>query len=404
VAIAQLTSWGVGAVVGVTSLWSTPVKLPQPPSSTISYIALDESSPPVLSWERNGTLVWAPMNALPTRTVGSADSYFFAPYRAGRAYRAFWSSGFMIDEVHGSGWRRVARLPWEPREVALASSGAGRLLVAAVGSGRHRGLWLYSLAPGRPLTRAIRLAGDQVDELSMQVTWRGRAIVAWATPSAIYARRLGGARPGGTIRLGSDRARGRGLTAAVADDGSVVVAWLRGPPGRPARVRIATMAGAATRVRTFSVGAPLQPQTSPAPAIGSNGNGLLLWAGRSDGGVQHAMAAPIAEGRPGAPVELARAAEMVAIGDTITSPDGTVEGGAWLQRSGTPRDGVYAAFARDGQLLSAERVSEEPPARPLTTSFAFDPCTGRPYLAWAAPGNAVAVASREPLSVTPTRC
>jgi hypothetical protein len=397
-------SWAAVALMGVTPGWSSPRKLPQPSGSTVAYVALDASSPPALTWYRNGALIWAPMNELPTRTVGGDDSYFMAPYRNGRAYRAHWSSGVTVDEVQRSGWRRVARLPWDPDHVEMESSGAGRLLLAASGKGRHRGLWLYSGTPRRPLARQIRLARERVVALSLRVTWRGSAIVAWATPRAIYAQRIGGPRPGPAIRLGPDRGRGRGLTAAVADDGSVVVAWLSGTPGGRARVRVATLVGAGQRVRTFSVGAPLRPATSPGPAAGRAGDGLVLWAGRSDDGTAHAVAAPIVHGRPGAPVELTQHAEMVAIGDASTSADGAVEGGAWLQRSGTPQDGIYALFARDGQLLAPERVSDEAPARPLTTSLAFDPCTARAYLAWAAPGDAIALASREPLSVTPTSC
>jgi hypothetical protein len=389
------------ALIAVVPSWSAPVRLPES-QAPIGYVELFESSPPSLTWYRYATLVWAPMNELPLRTVGSAPS-FFAPYADGRAYRAQWSPDVGIDEVQGLGWWRVARLAWEPDQLAVASSGTGRLVVAAGGGGSHRGLWLYSGMPARPLARRVRLTGDRVIALSLDVTWRDRGVAAWATASALYARRIREGRPGPVIRLARDRGGGRGLAAASADDGSLFVSWLDGRAGRPGRVRLATLAGASRRVRTFIVGAPLRPLKSPVPAVGRKGDGLLLWAGWSGDGVAHAVAAPVAHGRPYSPVELARQAEAVAIGDASTSPDGSVEAGSWLQWSGAPEDGVYALFARDGRLLAPERVSNEPPARPLTTSLAFDPCTARAYIAWAGLGS-VALASREPLTAAPTSC
>jgi hypothetical protein len=372
------------------------------PGSTIGFVALDAASPPALSWERDGVSVWAQRSAHPTRTIGAADSSFFVPYGHGRAYRAHWSSKVTIEEARQrSGWRLAATLGWEPSQLAMSSSGTGRLFVAASGRGRHRGLWLYSGTPRRPLARRFRLTVEAVAAVVVNATWHGNAVVVWATRSAIYARRIGDRR---AIRIAADRGRGRALSTALADDGSVVVTWLRGVAGSPARVQVATISGAGHAARAFSVGPRLRPQTSPEGAIGRGGDGLLMWAGRSDDAVAHVMAAPIRKGRPDVPVQLAALPEAVAIGDLGASADGSIQGGVWLQQSGDPSDGAYALFVRNGRVLAPERVSDEPPARPLTTSLEFDPCTARPYVAWAAHGNEIALSSREPLAAPPTPC
>ena len=203
----------------------------------------------------------------------------------------------------------------------------------------------------------------------------GDGTAAWATSRGVYLSRFRGTRLEPPVRVWAGRAtQERALYVAAATDGSALLAWYEAS-ARP-RLRVGVLRGRSRTASSFALGPSLIPRKAPDVAVSPNADGLVAWQG---GDVIYA--ALLRRGVPGRTRVLAGPGGTISAGDADALPAGSTQGVTWAQP-----DGVYALLAGSGRWLGPpERVSAEGEPLPaaLSTSFAFDSCSGRAFAAWA---------------------
>ena len=274
--------------------------------------------------------------------------------------------------------RRLTRGLGSANDVDVSVSADGWVAVAwSLAHGRSRRVQLAARSPGGRWSTARTLSprGTRARDTGVAITDGGAGVVAWRRRGNVEAVPFQGATTGSPAVVGRGRYGHGNLDAAIAPDGTAVVAWARIPYRESAddlRVLVARRPAGAP----FDPPLKLDGQASSGPfvAMDRSGGAIVAWSGFSG-----PPAAALIDGG-GARVHPLSSTDVPFVGD--------------MEVAFTPEGEGVVAWPEDSTVH--HRYESSPSGRVLAASVAPDGTWREPQVLWSSdswsPGENVSLA------------